>query len=232
MYLARGILNPRSRDVQRDLSDPAELHRTLMKLYPCNLGDCPRRVAGVLHRVDEDRRRGEIVLFVQSHNKPDFGQLAPDYFASVAEDLDRVLAGDAENPQIRSVAEERKRIVAGNRFVFRLRANTTRKIDTKTGVDGTRRNGRRVPVRGDQARIEWLGRHAEAAGFRVTDETLRVAEIAANVTRRVDGIALAGTLFEGVLQVVDPGPFRSALETGIGPGKAFGFGLLSIRSIA
>jgi CRISPR system Cascade subunit CasE len=50
--------------------------------------------------------------------------------------------------------------------------------------------------------------------------------------RRGDAtITLAGARFDGLLQVVDPTLFRAALATGIGPAKAYGFGLLSIAPL-
>lgn len=36
-------------------------------------------------------------------------------------------------------------------------------------------------------------------------------------------------MFDGVLGVTDAEAFRVALREGVGPAKAFGFGLLSIR---
>ena len=42
------------------------------------------------------------------------------------------------------------------------------------------------------------------------------------------GQRLRSVLFEGLLQVTDPDAFRQTLIRGIGSGKSFGFGLLSI----
>jgi CRISPR system Cascade subunit CasE len=227
MYLARGVLNPASRDVQRDLADPVHLHRTLMKLFPDGVGDSPRKALGVLHRVDEDRRRGQIVLFVQSIERPDLSALPPGYFAAASDDLDLALSGEDGRPRIRSVAEERQGIADGDRFIFRLRANTTKKILTKSLADGAKQNGKRVPVRGDEARLGWLTRHAGVGGFRLHD--VRIAELPATSGRGKHArVTLAGCLFEGSLVVTDAAAFRSALSRGVGPGKAFGFGLLSV----
>ncbi len=227
MYLARGVLNLSSREVQRDLADTAHLHRTIMRVFPDHLGADPRKRVGVLHRVDEDRRRGEVVLFLQSAEKPDFSHLPLGYFASIANDLDRALAGQSDNPQVRSVAREREGIVVNDRFVFRLQANTTRKILTKSLPDGTKQNGKRVPLRGDQERLKWLSRRAAQGGFRVetvrTSEVHLVGERTKSARRSFDGV-----VFDGVLSVTDTVIFRHTLETGIGPAKAFGFGLLSL----
>jgi CRISPR system Cascade subunit CasE len=226
MYLARGVLNPASRDVQRDLSDAAQFHRTLMKAFRDHVGANPREALGVLYRVDENRSRQEILLFVQSAEKPDFSRMPSGYFASPADDLDLALAGDDGNPRVRSLSKERASIAAGDRLAFRLRANTTRKILTKSLTDGTKQNGKRVPVRGDEARLGWLERRAAKAGFAVAD--LRMSEVSQRGARGVSRLTLAGALFEGVLVVRDADLFRKALESGIGPAKAYGFGLLSI----
>jgi CRISPR system Cascade subunit CasE len=227
MYLARGVLNPASRQVQRDLADAASLHRTVMKTFPDQVGDQARKALAVLHRVDEDRRRGEFVLFLQSARPPDFSRLPAGYFASLAEDLDLALAGATENPRIRPVKQEREAIAFGDRFVFRLRANTTKKVRTKSLPDGTKRNGTRVPVRKDHGQLRWLGRRAAEAGFKV--ETVQIGDIPPLAGRsRERLLTFAGVRFDGVLTVIDADAFRAALANGIGPAKAFGFGLLSL----
>lgn len=206
MYLARGILNPASREVHRDLADAANLHRTIMRAFPNHAGEMPRQKFGVLHRVDEGRDR---VLLVQSREKPEFRHVPAGYFVGI---------------EMRMVGREREGIVAGDRFVFRLRANTTKKIMTKSLLDGTKQNGKRVPVRGDEARLQWLMSKGERGGFRV--ENVRVIEVPPMRGRA--RMRFAGALFDGVLDVVEPSAFRKALDEGIGHAKAFGFGLLSI----
>ena len=37
MYLSRLILNPRHRRVQREVANPYEMHRSLMRAFPDNL---------------------------------------------------------------------------------------------------------------------------------------------------------------------------------------------------
>mgnify|MGYP001096292769 CR=1 FL=1 len=226
MYLARGVLNPRCREVQRDLANPVDLHRTLMKAFPDDGGENPRKRYGVLHRVDQDRR-GYLLLYVQSNEKPDFSKLPARYFEAMSDDIDAAFAGVQENPAVRSVAGERARIRAGDRFVFRLCANVTRRILTKSLADGTKQNGKRVPWRTDTDRMKWFERRATLGGFEGEDVRLRTLRptVGLGKERR---LVFAGTIFEGVLVVRDADLFRAALANGIGPGKAFGFGLLSI----
>lgn len=133
----------------------------------------------------------------------------------------------------------------GDPLYFSLIANPTRKIDTKTGPDGKRRNGRRVPVRGEQAQRAWLERHGQEA---FTIEDLRIEDRGrtnAWKDRRESAsgprdhqpeppkgrrcqMTFQAVLYEGRLRVANPEAFKSTLITGIGPAKAFGFGLLSV----
>jgi CRISPR system Cascade subunit CasE len=220
MYLTRLFLNPASRGVRFDAANPEGLHKTVMRLFPMSAGPQPRQAHGVLHRLDESSD-GRLMLLVQSLVRPDAAALPAGYLADSKHEPDLVPAG-AENPSIRAVGEERARIAAGSRWAFRLKANATRKVDTKTGPDGMKKNGRRVPLHGDESLLEWLKRHGEAAGFAV---------VAARVTKapaKGRGVRLAGAVFDGILEVSNADAFRDALAAGVGPAKAFGFGLLSI----
>lgn len=241
MYLSRALLNPVSRAVRADLVDVTSLHRTLMRAFPDDTGPRPREAHGVLFRVDEDARRGRVVLLVQSATRPDFTRLPDGYFLDLRDDSGFADPGALENPAIRDVDEERARIRAGDCFRFRLRANPTRRIETKSGPDGKRRNGRRVELRDDAARLAWLHRKAAQSGFELyggTDD-LGASDVWVRKERKLTGekpdanggrktLTLAPVLFEGRLRVTDAERFRAALAAGIGSGKAYGFGLLSI----
>ena len=54
-----------------------------------------------------------------------------------------------------------------------------------------------------------------------------------NSVRNKDRMTLshAGVRFDGVLEVTDPVSFAATLDSGIGSGKAFGFGLLSVYAM-
>lgn len=224
MYLTRLFLDSTSRNVRFDAANPDGLHKTVMRLFPKDAGPEPRKAHAILHRLDESPN-GRLMLLVQSRSAPEPGNLLPGYLLDVTRDPELGTAGVVDNPSIRNVDDERKAISVGDRFHFRLKANTTKKIETKSGPDGKRINGKRVPVRGDEARLAWLRRHAETAGFAFSD--LRAIELAA----RGRDVRLAGVLFDGILEVKDPTRFRQELAAGIGPAKAFGFGLLSLSRV-
>jgi len=222
MFLTRIFLDPGSRRVRQDVGNPEGLHKTVMRLFPSGVGPEARKECGVLHRLDASAN-GLLMLLIQSRCAPDVAKLYPEYL--VEDELGT--PGLGENPSVRNMEAERSRIEVGDEFFFRLKANTTRKILTKSSAEGKRSNGKRVPVRGEAAREQWLRRHAEKAGFRFAD--VRVTE--AQAQGPTGGVRLGGAIFDGVLDVEDAALFRAALETGIGPAKAYGFGLLSIRRV-
>lgn len=219
MYLSRLRLNPLSRDVARDISDVVQMHRTIMKAFPAApQGESPREYFEVLHRLEVDPRSGAITLYVQSAAEPAWDQLPTGY----------VVENGRPEWSAKRVDHLYQAIEKGQRLRFRLRANATRKIDTKSGPDGVRRHGRRVPVRGEDAQIAWLQRQGARYGFAICTISVVSSGSPELHRSRSSGQTFQGVLFEGTLEVTDAQAFQDALASGIGPGKAFGFGLLSV----
>jgi CRISPR system Cascade subunit CasE len=165
---------------------------------------------------------GALVLYVQSASGPDWSRLPAGFLASLS---------DRPNPEMRALTEL-EAVTVGGIARSRLRANPTRRVDTKS-VDGQRRHGRRVPHRADGRCLEWLVRKGQAHGFdlvRGAADQLDVAlvhEPARRGRREGATLTLEGARFDGRLRITDPAAFRAAVIHGIGPGKAYGFGLLS-----
>jgi len=91
--------------------------------------------------------------------------------------------------------------------------------------------GKRIGVSGDGKSLRnWIERRGEAAGFSIVQLTLAQAGYAyVNKTGKVgQGQRLRSVRYEGILSVTDADKFLAAVVSGIGPAKAFGFGLLSI----
>jgi CRISPR system Cascade subunit CasE len=229
MYLSRLILNPRSRAARRDIADCHDLHRTILSAFSQKENDSSgaRHQFGMLHRLDIDRRSGRVTLLVQSRERPDWSRLPDDYLEET----------DTENPACKPIEEIYNSLRPGARLTFRLRANPTRKIDTRSGPDGKRRNGKRVDLRREGDRIAWLKRKAEASGFRLLSVRLNndVVNLRAQPENKFTGkrvqtgrLTFGSILFEGELEVTNSEAFLQALVSGIGSGKAYGFGLLSI----
>jgi CRISPR system Cascade subunit CasE len=228
MYLSRLFLNPRSREVRRDLSDLRQLHRTVLAAFPQVNGDKAARAAlGVLFRLE--RSRNGVALYVQSVERPSWdhlmaGYLEPDWADPAADpirDLDAAWAG----------------LQCGQVLHFRLVANPTRKVDTKSVEDGVRRNGKRVPLRDAGAQLDWLSRQAVRCGFCVPSLPgsghvldVRVTPLGLGIGREGAGrtITVEAVQFDGRLEIVDLERFKHALAHGVGSAKAWGMGLLSI----
>lgn len=253
VYLTRMVLNPRSRAVWNDLGNLQQLHRTVCSAFPPIENDPglkehekrkPRGEYNLLHRIDIEPKGGLAVLFVQSSTKPDWSSLRDGY---------------AEEIKCKTVHEQYAKIENGMKLLFRLHANPTKRIGKNFQLDDKyqrldekkreeftlkfrdERTRRRVSLNGDEERIDWLKRKGAGAGFRLA--TIKVKDSVPNVRyagepkikarkkRDEDPMTFGSVVFEGVLEVTDAKIFREALVKGIGTGKAYGFGLLSIAPV-
>lgn len=239
MFLSRLKLDPKSSQVARDLRDVNALHQRVLQGFPRSVSPArPRAELGVLFRLDRTGD-GRLLLLVQSSAPPDWTSLPPGYLLAPTGFDD-----EAPNPSIKVLDDALAALRPGQPLRFRLRANPTRKVDTKTGPDGKRRNGRRVGLKTAEERLAWLRRKGEQHGFRVIEAEFSNGERAAAVQDLSEGratgqrlapdgvgrapVTFSSTVYEGVLQITDLAAFGAAVLGGIGSGKAFGFGLLSI----
>ena len=230
MYLSQLMLNSRSRDVRRDLANCQQLHRTLLAAFPQAETEAARQEFGLLFRVEIHPRTGVAIVLAQSQRQPEWSKLPPEYLQAEAacQDIAQKYTADVLHAQ--------------RRLRFRLRANPTRKIETKSLPDGTKRNGKRVELFRTTEQIAWLQRKGQTAGFRVLDLQLNptVPNMRTSSENKLTGwrngsdkpMKFGSVLFEGELEITDAEPFRQALMDGIGTGKAYGFGLLSIAPIS
>ncbi|MCE7988327.1 MAG: type I-E CRISPR-associated protein Cas6/Cse3/CasE [Caldilinea sp. CFX5] len=234
MYLSRLILNQRSRQVQRELANPYEMHRTLSRALPdqaVHLRRDQAGAAGLLYRVDVHPQSGQLALLVQSQARPDWS-----FLTSVGIDPERnhsyLLAADPwqaeENPAVKAVELH---FVTGQQLHFRLRANPTKRLSAGTG-----HKGKRVGLYTLDEQITWLQRKAERGGCRLLqvqssrDEKIKV-EGAISRDEERHKVELFAVQFDGQMQITEPEQFRMMIHQGIGSGKAFGFGLLSVAPV-
>lgn len=236
MYLSRLILDVRSGAVRRWLSDVDQLHRDVLAAFDrAPSSEAPRATLGILFRLDR-QRDGRLLLLVQSNEKPSWHRL-PTGVLTRPDVMDEAF----DNPAVKELDAQLAGVQEGQILRFRLRANPTKKVDTKTGADGKRRNGRRVALTSEADRLAWLRRKAEQHGFE-----LGAVEQSGNVPDVIDvgegrsvgarqnapeghgRVTFGSCVFEGTLRVRQLTEFKQALVSGIGSGKAFGFGLLSV----
>lgn len=205
MYLSQLILNPRSRQVRSEVSQPYEMHRTLLKAFPDQAEGGPGRVLFRLENQDQPTQAG-LKLLVQSDREPDWRGLAekPDYLV--------------QNPDYKPFEPV---FQPGQRLHFRLRANPT-----------VKRNGKRWGLYTEEEQRTWLARKAEEGGFALLGVTvISEGKVGGKIHRSEEEshtLNLLAVRFDGVLQVTNPAKFLETVQQGIGSGKGLGFGLLSL----
>jgi CRISPR system Cascade subunit CasE len=213
MYLSRLILNPRNRRAQRELSQPYEMHRSIMRAFPANLKGSEERI---LWRVDDDPRLG-VILLVQSWDAPNWSWLMEDGVQGY------LLSTPDANPGVKPFQLQP---ASGQVLRFRLRANPTAKRYFAESGDH-----KRVGLYKEEEQIAWLERKAEPAGFRVLSVNLAPDDQRAGQKRedgRTHTLTLLAVRFDGLLEVTDAAKLENAVQSGIGSAKGLGFGLLSL----
>ena len=119
---------------------------------------------------------------------------------------------------------------AGGIYRFRLRANPVRSERAKP--DG--RRGKRMGIVESEAQIGWLAKRLSSSGMRLIsvdhrrEPWLAVRPKPKQNQKAAPRRVFASAFFEGALKVTGTESAEQAVLKGIGPGKAFGFGLLSL----
>lgn len=230
MYLSRIQLNPQRRDARRLLASPQRLHAAVLASYPepptGALDGAPR----VLWRLDVEPDN-RTFLYVVSPDRPDFAHLAEQ-------------AGwpSTERGTSKEYGSLLDRLAPGQRWAFRLTANPTQYVVPEHGGRAKRVAHVSVPHQ-----EKWLTERAESAGFRIASTQLPGVDgdldaPVLRVTRRsthqfsrrgaAKPVTLAVAQFDGVLEVDDADVLRRSLVAGIGPGKAYGCGLLTLAPVS
>lgn len=208
MYLARLVLNPRNNGAREDLDSPYNLHRTLNRAFPSGEPEENR----TLFRIEPDRPqdKGRTVLLQSSDTRPDL---------SFLEDS----AGGPEPYCINW--DEPKEIgpsfAEGQQLAFQLLGNPTKSVE-----------GKRIALTDEEDYHDWLDRKADMHGFEV--EYVHPTPFWINGdqgdkdTYKKSEIPHFAVRYNGLLRVTGPQRLRETLASGIGPAKAFGFGLLTL----
>jgi CRISPR system Cascade subunit CasE len=127
------------------------------------------------------------------------------------------------------------RITLGSEYVFRLTANPVHHGRGASQAEISHRFGH-VTVK---QQLDWLTSRAASHGFAIPASSVGKPEVVLRDRRTVrfrrngsGQITLATATYEGRLQVSDVNLFRDSLTHGIGPGKAYGCGLLTLTAQA
>lgn len=206
MYLSQLTLNTRHSQVHKELGNAHKFHQRIMQAFPDEESrDRPREDWHILFRQEPD---SDIVL-VQSKIEPDWSKLPDSYLCKPSEPKQFYL-----NPEM---------LPEGSIFQFRLRANPSKRDSkTKKTVGFYRRP--------DQ--LAWLERQGDRCGFRLlTADVIPSPNVFGIKKKGSAPIRIATALFQGVLEVTAPEPFVSTVQYGLGRGKSYGCGLLSLARI-
>lgn len=218
VHLTKIDLDDRIRNVRR--STAGDHHRILMKLVSNSLGrqrvDSPRQKAGLLFRV-EDARDGRYLL-VQSQSPLCLENLPSGFGVGGTKDitplLEHISAGDVV--RYRVTASPMKRLGKSSM----PRQMWTR--DNKRLSSGAHE----LPLSGEAADNWWEGKAGQGGLDLLSAYSTRLPE---HVDGRSDRkVRMPAVRFDGLARVRDADAVRTAVLNGIGRGKAFGCGLLSL----
>ncbi|MHA4816090.1 type I-E CRISPR-associated protein Cas6/Cse3/CasE [Streptomyces aculeolatus] len=208
--MTRIRLNVAHPAVRRDLADYTSLHRTVMTLLPDGLGPHPRQRAGALFRLERSDRQP--LLLLQSHIPPDLSALPQRYGHADTRDLTPMLNA----------------LTPGRPVRYRITANpsTRSRRPPGPGEQPLPKHGR-VLALGPTAAHAWWHRRATQAGLHLHATTSEPQPF-----RRPDddqpGPFHRLLQFDGTAQITDPAALTDALLSGIGRGKSYGAGLLTL----
>lgn len=204
---------------------------------------------GFLFRIDP-LPGGRAIILVQSAMKPDWEYA----FHNAGYLLAALPEVKSFEPRFTKGQRLRFRLVANPTKKIDTIKKEERQSCTKEELKGKQgRNGKRVPVPTaeeikewcknnpnedsrlfiDSKLFDWLSRQSEDKGFSINKDSTIVQPgyIYVNKTRDGSGQRLRSVRYEGILEVSDADNFHKTLIRGIGSGKAFGFGLLSVAPV-
>jgi CRISPR system Cascade subunit CasE len=204
LYLIRIQMNARNAKARRDLRDVGELHRTVMSMFPDVINEDARRSMGILHRLDIIHDFP--ILLVQ---------------ASVQPDLDKLPKGYADGTALTSMTPLIEMLKEGLAVRYRILANATKR--PKSGPMG----GRRIALGVEDAKT-WWERRAPEAGLLLADRPNLVSETLTGTSSKNSHLTLRPWRIDGMASVGDVGKLTTALRVGMGRGRAYGCGMLSV----
>ncbi|GAB3160142.1 type I-E CRISPR-associated protein Cas6/Cse3/CasE [Micromonospora sonneratiae] len=199
-WLVRIALDLRQRNAHQDIRDIVAMHRRVMSLVPDGIGDKARHEAGVLFRIDHGRV-GPVIL-AQTTMTPDISRL-PDRYGSI---------------ESRDISALLKALEPGMLVHYRIAANASKRVAKGAAA------GKIVALTGTDAE-DWWHRKAKASGL-----DLRQVHVHSqpDAIGKIKAVRHAVTRFDGTAVITNADQVRAAALGGIGRGKSFGCGLLSL----
>lgn len=202
MYLSILSFDMKHPSVRQALKNPQDMHRNLMKAFD-DLGQSRERVR-LLYRLDE----GKASLLVSSDTEPNW---------------ERVTGYHCEG--MKNTEGLKEVFTQGKVLRYELLAIPSKK------VKGEGKNSRRVFLRESQEREEWLARQGKKYGFDLCATPEQSPSKIISGKKQDMEIAYTAVCFSGLLRIIDPEAFWTGYTQGIGAGKAYGLGMLSVAKV-
>lgn len=216
MYVSRVLLDRQNRETMVAMVYPQRFHGAVERAFP---GERRRR----LWRLDQLGER--LYLMILSEDRPDLSGIVNQF-------------GQGAPGETKDYAPLLERIARGGVWRFRLTANPTVGKPPACAHDRVR-EGERGGAPMERGKVtahitpefqkKWLLDRAEKHGFlikRVDVTGRKWLQFRKHGLGRT--VTLLSVTYEGVLEVTDPVLFRETLTSGIGRGKAYGQGLLTV----
>lgn len=225
-FLSRVEINPARRGARRLLASPQAMHAAVLAAFPPSAHQESGEEGRVLWRLDQGKNSN--MVYVVSPNLPDFTHLVEQ-------------AGWPHTTQWESREYDPllDRIQMGQFYGFRLTANPTRASLDKAGP-GEKSRGKVFGHVTASQQLQWLLDRQERLGCTlVGDQETENSPVNVQLVgrRRIAfmrsgaRVTLDQATFQGVLRVADPQALRNVLVYGIGRGKAYGCGLLTLAPL-
>lgn len=219
------LINPQKREGRKLLGNRQLMHKAVLQAFPP--GSLEETGERVLWRLDQEGLKH--TLYLVSPIEPDLTHIAEK--AGWVSQTWNSISYDAFLD----------RLMVGQEWGFRLQANPVKRESTPLGS-----SSKTLPHVTPEQQINWLTQRAKGHGFTVKENPESMSGLILDVSRRENlrfsrrdphqaGKAAQVTLrmaqFDGVLKVTDIQAFKSALTQGIGRGKAYGCGLMTLRRV-
>jgi CRISPR system Cascade subunit CasE len=239
-YLSRVYLNPRRPSALRLLQNPQHLHAAV--LSGLSTAQVTERVLWRLESPTPHR----VEMYMVTDSKPSWEHL-----------VEQAGWPQSDEPQqlVRPYDPLLQRITEGDEYAFRIRVNPVyatkrpakpsnafrQRLENATGTDSppARVRGQRVAHRTAAQQTDWFLKRMQQCGFIIPDNEhevpdMRLAERGRLTFRKSrtseHRVVLDTATFEGRARIADADSVRRALLDGIGSGKAYGCGLLTLAA--
>lgn len=202
MYLSKIELDRSHPSVRKCLTNCQYMHQNIMRYFGTS-----RAEAQTLYRLNEASHF--MSLYLLSAIKP-----------CQTDQPGMTLTG------CRDIAGYMEQFKKGMVCGFNINAMPTKKVKQ----DGQKNSKRRI-IRDEAERLAWLERKALEGGFSIlqVQENGEIHQFGQHSNGNGGKMWMGGYNYQGVLRIEDEDKFKQTYCDGLGPGRAYGFGMLLLR---